>query len=159
MEGFAIEDGVLEGECGVVDFLAEGAATALVGAGEFAFEAALVGDEEAFFAIGVEVDAAVAFFEMGFGFEGAVGEEVESHGIGNRSAEGLYEIERERRAAIGGFVKEADGGIEADGVELRFGFCGEECVGVGKEGVGGVVRWAARASFKRGRVGKEAAEG
>ena len=99
-----MEDGVFEGEGGVVDFLAEGGAAALVGAGEFAFEAALVGDEESFFSIGVEVDATVVFFKVGFGFEGAVCEEVEGHGIGDWGAEGLDDIKGKGGSAIGGFV-------------------------------------------------------
>ena len=88
---------------------------------ELPLHAAFIGDEEAFPAFRGEVNAPVHRLEMRSGLKRAVGEEIESHGIGERGAEGLDEIESEGGAAVGGFMVKSDGGVEADGVEPGFG--------------------------------------
>ena len=158
-EGFSIKDSIFKGKGAVVDFLTECGAATAVGAGEFAFEAAFVCDEESFFSLGVKEDAAVAFFKMGFRFEGAVGEEVECHGIGDWCAERLDEIKGERGATVGGFVEESNSGVETDGVELRLGFGSEDGVAVGKDSICGVMGRSAGASLEGGGSWEKASEG
>lgn len=150
-----VVDGVAEGEDLVLEFAADGGAGVGVGVGVFAFHAAFVGDEEAALAFEVEVAAAVvAGLEVLGGVEGAVGEEVEGEGVGYRGAEGFDEVEGEGGAVVLGLVVEAEGGVEAVGVKEGVAFCGEECVGVGEDGVGGIEGWAAGAADE-GNVGGE----
>lgn len=143
----------------MVNLLSECGAAAVVGTGEFAFKAAFVCDEEAFFSLGVKEDAAVAFFKMGFRFECAVGEEVECHGIGDWCAERFYEIKGEGGTAVGGFVEEANSGVETDGVELCLGFGSEDSVAVGKDSICGVMGRSAGASLEGRGSWEKASEG
>jgi hypothetical protein len=155
-EGDTVEDGLFEAEGLVLQFAAEGGAAAVLFAGELAFHAAFVGDEEAFFALGVEVNPAVLALEVFVGMEGAMGEQIERHGIGHRSAERLDEVEGQGGSSVGGFMQEADGRVQADGVEFGLCFGGEQGVGEGKNGIGSVVGWAAGAAFKGSGFGKKA---
>lgn len=126
-------------------------------AGELPIHAALVSNKESAASVGVEINPAFAAFKVGDGVEGSVREKIKSHGVGNRGAKGFDEVQGQGWAAVGGFVKEAEGGIESDGIQAGFSFGGKEGVGVGEDGVGRIVRRAAGAAFKGCGRGKKGA--
>jgi hypothetical protein len=124
-------DGVL------FELLAEGGAVADGFGHELAFEAAFV-LKEVFAPAGVvEVDAAVFGVEAA-GVEDLVAEAVEGEGFDEDGAKGFDEVEGKGPAAVFGGVKEAEGGVEAVGVEEGDGFGVEEGGAEGDAGVNGV---------------------
>jgi hypothetical protein len=76
---------------GGIEDLTEGGAVAKAFSHELAFDAAFVLEQEAGAAVLIEIDAAVAGFEVRR-VEDLVGEEVESEGFGEDRAEGFHEI-------------------------------------------------------------------
>ena len=158
-EGALGEEEAFQGVELAADLVAQGGAFAGEVGGEGPVHAAFVGGVVAAATFVIEVDAALAGFEVIRGMDGAVVKQIKGESVGDGGAEGLDEVEGEGGAAGLGFVEVAEGGIEAGGVEGGGGLVGEEGVAKGEECVGGVVGWAARPAFERGVGGEEGGEG
>jgi hypothetical protein len=111
-------------------------------AGELTFEAAFITEVKALASIPGEINASVSMFEVGVGAQDGMIEEVEGKSINDGSPEWFDEIEGEGGAFVLGFVQEAEGWIEADGMEDGFHFANEKRVSVREDGIGGIVRGA-----------------
>lgn len=116
-----------------------------------------VSREEALEAGEGEIDALAlrALDEVG-GLEVVLAEEREDEAVGDRVAEGFEEVLGERLAAEVGLVVEAEVGVEAGGFKDSGEFLGDEGVGEGEEGVGGVEGWVAVAAVPNEGRGKAA---
>jgi hypothetical protein len=154
LEFFGEVEGGFEEDRLNFELLAEGGAVAYVFRHELTFHAALVLEEVAGAACGIQIDAAVGGFEV-FGLEDLVAEAVEGERFGKDGAEGLHEIEREGPAAVFGDMEEAGSGIEAMGMEEGGDLVIKKSGAEGEAGIDGIVRGAAGAALEREFHGKE----
>ena len=141
-----IEGGFEEDGLGF-ELLAEGGAVAGVFGHELAFHAALVLEEEAGAAFGIQIDPAVGGLEVFF-LEDLVAEAIEGEGLGEDGAERFHEVEGKGPAAILRDVEEAGSGIETMGMEEGGDFVIKEGGAEGEAGIDGIVRGAAGAALE-----------